>query len=116
MADPIQPREKIAEAEPPADRRRIPYSAPVAGSGAVDQPDQGREREEQDRPKIDGRHREPGQRAGGERDQPAPPSPGQYDGVDRTLRFHEAGDEVGFCRVTSSREAAGFAIAGFTNV
>ena len=85
VADPIKAGDEIAEAEPPAGRGRRRDAAPAADAGAVDQPDQRREGQKQDRPGIERRHRQRRQRAGGERDQPAPPAPGQHDCVDQAL-------------------------------
>ena len=55
LADPEQPEQEIAEAEPPADRgrgtRKLPSSATAAEAArSVDEPDQHRQREPQDGP------------------------------------------------------------------
>ena len=105
IADPIKADEKIAEAEPPADAGRRGDAAPAAGSGAVDQPHHGRKGQEQHRPEIQRRHRQCRRCAGGEGDQPTPPAPGQYDGMNEPLRLHGGGGELELGRLASSRGA-----------
>ena len=93
VADPIEPGEEIAEAEPPAGDRRARQSAEAAGRRAIDQPHQNREREEQHRPGVERRHRQHRYRARGERHQRPPPAPAQHDPV-RQARDRKTGRRV----------------------
>ena len=112
VADPVEAGEEIAEAEPPARRRRDGDAAPAAQSGAVDEPDQDRKGQEQNRPRVERRHRRRRQGAGGEGDQPTSPPPRQHDRVDDVLRLHGVGGEFGLGRPASSRAAGARATDG----
>ena len=82
-ADPPQPGDEIAEAEPPADRECRTQAAQKSGrtldGRTVEQPDENRKGNEADRKEIVGRLRENRQRAGQERHERAPPTPQQYE-------------------------------------
>src|SRR5262249_30937768 len=88
MADPIEPSEKIAEAEPPADRGGREHSTEATAGRAVDEPDQDRKRNEGQRPNVRGRQRQRRGRAREEGDQNTPPSLGQYDGMGEASERH----------------------------
>ena len=85
VADPPEPGEEIAEAEPPADREGRPEppdaAAPRFRHRAVDQPDQDRQRDPEDRKDEERRHRERRERARAEGDAASSPAPGQDDGI-----------------------------------
>ncbi len=78
MADPVKPEQKIAETEPPADRGRAPHAAETIGR-AVDQPDEQRERQKQNRPGIDRRQRQHRQGARHKGKRGATPAVRQHD-------------------------------------
>ena len=81
LADPPETREKIAETEPPAggEGRLQAFQPSIGGfaGGAVDQPDQDRERDEADGEEVEGRQGQNGERAGEKRQQRPPPPPEQ---------------------------------------
>src|SRR5262249_1430866 len=60
----------------------------MAGGSAVDEPDQDRKGEERDRPEVKWRQRQRRRRAGKQRNQIAPPSPGQDDHMGEAGQRH----------------------------
>src|SRR5215468_6847434 len=113
-ADPIKPSEKIAESEPPADRRSRDHRVPATAADTVNEPDQDRECQKQHRPSVERRHRRGRHRAGDERDRAAPPAPRQNDTVGKTGELH--GVRGGFApgRPVSSRGGTGLTIGART--
>src|SRR5262249_4038172 len=93
IAHQIEAGEKIAEPEPPPGRGGREYPAETAGGSAVDEPDQDRKGEERDRPEVKWRQRQRRRRAGKQRNQIAPPSPGQDDDMGEAGEPHRRVEE-----------------------
>ncbi len=81
LADPPQPHDQIAEAEPPAGGEGAPIAASAGDRRAVDQQHQDRQGQRQHRPHAERRHGERGQRAGKEGERQPPPAGREHDAV-----------------------------------
>ena len=98
VADPVEPGEKVTEAEPPATQSCRRNSTGTPASGAVDQQDQNRKSQKQHRPRIERRKRQNRHGAGRKGDQRTSPAPGEKDTVDETCTDHEwPAVSSGFC-------------------
>ena len=94
VTDPIEAGEKIPEPEAPACQCRRYRTTETARRCAVDEPDQQREGDEQNRPRIDWSHCQCRRSAGHECNCRAPPAGGENDEVGEAGDRHERGVPV----------------------